>query len=132
MRDILKPRELARLCGVSPDTVRGWCIRKQIKFASTPGGHKRFQKQDVLEFLKGWRRDVIIMADKDEAKERPDGSLWYPGQDGAARLSKVILPIVRSIRIVKPPFHKDIREWYKAGATREVVESVIRNTRYVA
>ena len=52
MRDILKPRELARLCGVSPDTVRGWCIRKQIKFASTPGGHKRFRKQDVLEFLK--------------------------------------------------------------------------------
>ena len=52
MRDILAPRELARLCGVSPDTIRGWCIRKQIKFASTPGGHKRFQKQDVLEFLK--------------------------------------------------------------------------------
>jgi len=52
MRDILTPRELARLCGVSPDTVRGWCIRKQIKFASTPGGHKRFLKQDVLEFLK--------------------------------------------------------------------------------
>ena len=52
MRDLLKPRELAQLCAVSPDTVRLWCARKQIKFASTPGGHKRFQKQDVLEFLK--------------------------------------------------------------------------------
>ena len=54
MRDILTPRELARLCGVSPDSVRGWCDRKQIKFATTPGGHRRFRKQDVLKFLKAW------------------------------------------------------------------------------
>ena len=54
MRDILTPRELAELCGVSPDSVRGWCDRKQIKFATTPGGHRRFRKQDVLEFLKAW------------------------------------------------------------------------------
>lgn len=52
MKDLLTPRELAELCGVSPDTVRSWCFRKQIKFASTPGGHKRFRRLDVLEFLK--------------------------------------------------------------------------------
>ena len=52
MRDLLTPRELAKLCGVSPDTVRSWCFRKQINFATTPGGHKRFRRQDVLEFLK--------------------------------------------------------------------------------
>lgn len=52
MRDLLTPRELAELCGVSPDTVRSWCFRKQIKFATTPGGHKRFRRHDVLEFLK--------------------------------------------------------------------------------
>jgi len=52
MKDLLTPRELAELCGVSPDTVRSWCFRKQIKFASTPGGHKRFRRHDVLEFLK--------------------------------------------------------------------------------
>ena len=52
MRDLLMPRDVARLCGVSPDSVRGWCYRKQIKFATTPGGHKRFRREDVLEFLK--------------------------------------------------------------------------------
>ena len=52
MKDLLTPRELAELCGVSPDTVRSWCFRKQINFATTPGGHKRFRRQDVLEFLK--------------------------------------------------------------------------------
>jgi len=52
MKEILKPRELANLCGISPDTVRSWCAKKQIKFATTAGGHKRFSKEDVLEFLK--------------------------------------------------------------------------------
>jgi hypothetical protein len=86
----------------------------------------------IVEFLKGRRRDVIIMADKDEPKERPDGSVWFPGQEGAMRLSKAIAPIARSVKIVKPPFHKDIRDWRKAGATRQAVQSVISNMRYVA
>lgn len=86
----------------------------------------------ISEFLKGRRRDVIIMADKDAPKKRPDGSVWFPGQEGAMRLAKKILPIVRSVRVVKPPSHKDVREWYNAGATREIVEVIINNTRYVA
>ncbi len=63
MRDLLTPRELAELCGVSPDTVRSWCFRKQIKFATTPGGHKRFRRQDVIEFLKE-RGFPLPMTDK--------------------------------------------------------------------
>jgi len=47
----MKPHELAKLCGVSVDAVRGWCYHKQIKFATTPGGHRRFRREDVLEFL---------------------------------------------------------------------------------
>jgi hypothetical protein len=86
----------------------------------------------IIEFLKGRRRDVIIMADKDPPKERPDGSVWYPGQEGAARLSHAILPFVRSLKVIKPPFHKDVREWLQAGATHETLLVVIENTRYVA
>jgi hypothetical protein len=86
----------------------------------------------IIEFLKGKRRDVIIMADKDSPKERPDGSIWYPGQEGATRLSQAIMPFVRSLKIVKPPFHKDVRAWLNAGATRETLLAVINNTRYVA
>jgi len=86
----------------------------------------------VIEFLRGRRRDVIIMADKDPPKTRPDGSVWYPGQEGAARLAEAILPYVRNLKLVKPPFHKDAREWHNAGATRETLLTVIENTRYVA
>jgi hypothetical protein len=86
----------------------------------------------IIEFLKGRRRDVIILADKDPPKERPYGSVWYPEQEGAVRLSQAILPLVKSLKIVKPPFHKDVRAWHNAGATREALLAVIQNTRYVA
>ena len=86
----------------------------------------------IIEFLKGRRRDVIIMADKDPPKERPDGSVWFPGQEGADRLAKAIMPLVRSLKIVKPPFHKDVRAWLRDGATQETLLAVIENTRCVA
>jgi hypothetical protein len=88
--------------------------------------------EHITEFLKGRRRDVVILADRDEPKHRPDGSVWLPGQEGAVRLCKAIRPLVRTLKIVKPPFHKDARAWRIAGATHDVVETVIRNTRYVA
>lgn len=88
--------------------------------------------EHIVEFLRGRRRDVIIMADKDSPKKRPDGSVWYPGQEGAVRLLRAVRPLVRSVKIVKPPFHKDVRAWLNAGATKQTVEAVIQNMRYVA
>jgi len=88
--------------------------------------------EHVREFLKGRRRDVIVMADRDPPKKRPDGSTWRPGQDGAARLCQAIRPAVRTLKIVKPPFCKDVRDWHRTGANHDVIETLIRNTRYVA
>jgi hypothetical protein len=88
--------------------------------------------EHVMEFLRGKRRDVIIMSDNDEPKERPDGSVWFPGQEGAAKLAYQIKPFVRSVKICHPPAHKDIRDWKTAGATKQVVMAIIKNARYVA
>ena len=66
--------------------------------------------------IQGPRRDVVIMADRDPPKQRPDGSIWLPGQEGAARLSRAIRPFVRTVKIIKPPFHKDARARHRAGA----------------
>jgi hypothetical protein len=84
----------------------------------------------VTEFLRGRRREVVIMADKDPPKKRPDGSVWFPGQEGAEALAKAIRPLCRTLKIVKPPFNKDIRDWYRSGATHDVIESIIRNVRF--
>lgn len=88
--------------------------------------------EHVMEFLRGRRRDVIVMADNDQPKERPDGSVWFPGQEGASRLAHLIKPLVRSVKVCHPPRHKDIREWKIAGATKPIVMAIIKNARYVA
>jgi len=76
------------------------------------------------------RGQVVLLADHDEAHARKDGSVYFPGQDGAAKIAQAIRPLVKTLRVVKPPFHKDAREWLRAGATRDVVDCVIKSARF--
>jgi hypothetical protein len=85
--------------------------------------------RDLLR--RGARRDVVLFGDHDEAKPRPDGSVFYPGQEGADRLAADLLPAARSLKVVVPPFAKDARDWKRDGATRDVVNAVIRAANYV-
>jgi len=146
MQDLLKPCELARLCGVSPDTVRGWCNRKHIKFASTPGGHKRFQREDVLEFLKSHGFPIpkagklapvrVLVIDDDDAfrnslvaalqkaivfnvKEAADG---YE----AGKMIRMFAPDVVILDLVMPGIDgikvcQDIRSAYKTAEIKIIV-----------
>ena len=59
-------------------------------------------------------RSVAIVADDDK-----------PGQDGAERLAAV-LAMLTTVQVVCPPHnHKDMRAWYRAGATLAEVERLI-------
>ena len=78
----------------------------------------------IKSFLKCSRRKVIIMADNDLPKKRTDGSVWYPGMEGAVRLAEAISSITASIKVVQPPV-KDLREWYRYGCTKSDVEALL-------
>ena len=93
---------------------------------SCSGGTRLIEK--VIEH--GRSRDVVILADRDEPKKRPDGSVWYPGQEGAERLANRISGLTRSIRVIKPLKGKDARAWLRSGATRCIVDMVIANACY--
>jgi hypothetical protein len=77
------------------------------------------------------QRLIVIVADHDKEHYRLDGSTYFPGQEGAAGVAKAISPIHRLLKIIKPPFRKDMRDWLHAGATHEMVELLINSTRYV-
>jgi len=46
--ELLSPAEVAKMLGVSPITVRSWVNRGWLQATTTPGGHRRFTRQDVL------------------------------------------------------------------------------------
>lgn len=82
----------------------------------------------IKQFLGNTRRDVIIIADRDKPHERPDGTLSRPGIEGAQRLAQAIHGLVRGVKVVLPPLHKDVRAWYHAGGTGNAVLSLAANT----
>lgn len=81
----------------------------------------RGQHLEVIDFVCRFLRakDVIICADRDG-----------DGRRGALHLADDLVDRVRSLKVITPPRHKDVREWVKAGATREVVELVVQGARY--
>jgi hypothetical protein len=86
---------------------------------------------DLLqELLAQGRRDVVIVADHDEPHYRPDGSVYYPGQEGAAKVAHEVRPLCKTLKIVKCPSCKDMRDWLHAGATRPVVDCIIHSTKF--
>jgi len=85
-------------------------------------------QEDLLRArLRLWRDDVVIVADHDRPHERPDGSAWRPGFDGAVDLATALR---RPCRIIMPP-GKDIREWVRAGAQRSDIEAAVRDARWL-
>lgn len=73
-------------------------------------------------------RTVIVVADNDEEKFRPDGSGYFPGQDGAEKLAQALKDIVPTVKILTPPRHKDVREWLNDGGSGDIIRSVVDST----
>ena len=79
------------------------------------------------------RRDVVILADRDEPKARPDGTTYHPGADGAEALAEYLAacrPAPRSLKLVYPLIGKDARAWKAAGATEAAVRAAFANALY--
>lgn len=49
-RQLLSPKEVAKILMVSPITVRQWAQKDKLKAYTTAGGHRRFDLKDVEEF----------------------------------------------------------------------------------
>lgn len=80
------------------------------------GGHAVIGRSSCwtgLPYIRAWAlyRNVVIIADNDPPKTRPDGSDHYPGWEGARQLADDLVEHVRSLAIIMPPDHKDIRQW---------------------
>ena len=84
----------------------------------------------IIEFIKGRRRKVVIVADRDVPRDNPDGTQLRPGVDGARRLGNDIKSLCSGLRVLIPPA-KDIRAWYNDGATAKDVKSLLKNKKFI-
>ena len=48
---LLTPREAALVLGICTKTLREWAKDGDIKYFTTRGGHKRFVREDLINFL---------------------------------------------------------------------------------
>ena len=51
MSILLKLSDAAQILGVHPRTLRSWSDRGHIPYLQTPGGHRRFRKNDLQNFV---------------------------------------------------------------------------------
>lgn len=73
-KSLLTPSEAAELLHVAPTTIRHWAQNGRLPFITTPGGHRRFTRENVLSLMSSSKANVshefsilIIEDDKDFA-----------------------------------------------------------------
>jgi len=80
VKKVFSTHDVARLCNAHHTTVINWIEEDKLKAYATPGGHRRINKEDILEFmskynipipqqLKETRKRVLIVDDDPEAIE---------------------------------------------------------------
>jgi excisionase family DNA binding protein len=78
MKEIITIRQVAKLCAVAPSTVQYWERKGFLKSFKTLGGHRRFEKDHVLEFLEKRGRKLTresaqsILADQNRPDRRSE------------------------------------------------------------
>lgn len=58
----LTPHEAALLLRVSPVTLRHWSLAGRLAFATTPGGHRRYAREEVARFAREHQTQVPCCA----------------------------------------------------------------------
>jgi len=72
-KELLTPAEVAKLFGVSPVTVRKWSQDGLLSAVKTPGGHRRYRRKEIFEYLtkkgfplpeeESWTPKVMVVDD---------------------------------------------------------------------
>ena len=75
-------------------------------------------------------KHVTIIGDNDKPHDRPDGTWWRPGLDGAEKLARDLRVSARIA--LPPPEIKDTREWYRSGLlTKELFKKALAGAKWI-
>ncbi len=52
-------RELAKLFRVNESTIKRWADKGELKCFKTPGGHRKYTPEHVVEFISKYRYEIL-------------------------------------------------------------------------
>ncbi|MDD4890858.1 MAG: response regulator [Phycisphaerae bacterium] len=111
MKEALSTAEAARLLRVAVQSVINWVNRGQLKAYRTPGGHRRIEVHDLVEFLRAHQMPI-----PPELNDAPPKVLVVDDEAGVVRL------IVRLLRRRRPDI--EVSEALTGFAAGEMVGTV--------
>jgi excisionase family DNA binding protein len=110
MKGTLSTSEVARMLGVAVGSVANWIDRQQLKAGRTPGGHRRIEVEDLLDFLK---QQGLPIPEELTAEQTGPRVLIVDDEDAVTRL------VTAEITSAYPDY--DVREAHDGFAAGELV-----------
>lgn len=59
MKQLVSPKEVASVIGVSESSIKRWCDRGELTITRTAGGHRRIPVASVLRFVRDTKRELL-------------------------------------------------------------------------
>jgi len=69
----MTPGEVARIFGIDPSTVRAWGDKGKLEMIKTPGGHRRFYRDQVLDLYEDMRSAPKVFVSSGDGVIVPHG-----------------------------------------------------------
>jgi molybdopterin-binding protein len=91
---LLKPREAARLLGMSFAAIKHWILNGKIATIKTPGGHHRVPLASLTPYLNGWATRGTRPREKCQSFS---GSNRLPGKIVSIRPAGLVAEVVLAI-----------------------------------
>lgn len=103
-RKYFSTNDIARMCSVTRQTVINWIKRGKLKAVSTPGGHRRVGREELLDFFRENSMDTALVWQFEEERRKEIPYCWeYFGTGFTRRWSghdceKCLVRKVRALR----------------------------------
>ncbi len=106
--------EISQICEVNPTTVQNWVKGKKLRAYSTPGGHRRVRREDLVAFMREFGlpiprelepRLVLIVDDEREMLDLLSSELGWMIRASARTL---VVELLDSSPVVVDVLHVDL------------------------
>jgi molybdopterin-binding protein len=94
-RELLTPREAARMLGISYPAIKKWILAGKLKTGKTPGGHHRITLASLKPYLQ--KDEARPHAESRERYRRISGRNQLPGKVISVRVAGLLAEVVLAI-----------------------------------